>query len=154
MRYKDIKISEPTADDYKWLRLAKHVSEWSLDPSTQTGAVLVNQFNRVVSVDCNRLPDGLDPEILTDRETKLKHIIHCEKAAGNTAGNLTRGCKLYTWPFMSCSVCASHMSDLGITANIAPYSDNERWLNDFDMAVQTYTKLGIEVKLIDISGIV
>jgi hypothetical protein len=46
------------------------------------------------------------------------------------------------------------MSDLGITANIAPYSDNERWLNDFDMAVQTYTKLGIEVKLIDISGIV
>jgi deoxycytidylate deaminase len=80
MRYKDIKISEPTADDYKWLRLAKHVSEWSLDPSTQTGAVLVNQFNRVVSVDCNRLPDGLDPEILTDRETKLKHIIHSQGA--------------------------------------------------------------------------
>ena len=151
MRYNDIKISAPTEDDIKFLKLAKYVSEWSKDPSTKTGAVLVDPQGNVVALDCNRTPHGLDQSvILGDRETKLKHMIHCEKAAGNTAGNRARGCKLYTYPFMCCSLCAAHMSDLGIVANIAPHSENPRWLSDFDMAVNTYTSLGIEVKLIDI----
>ncbi len=144
-------ISEPTADDLRFLDLARYVSTWSLDPSTQTGAVLVNPYGHVEAIDCNRLPHGLDPAvILGDRDTKLRHMIHCEKAAGNVAGNRARGCKLYTWPFMSCSLCASHMSDLGIVANIAPYSDNERWLAAFSESTATYTKLGVAVKLIDI----
>jgi len=152
MKYSDIKISEPTSDDIKFLKLASYVSTWSLDPSTKTGAVLVDPNGNVVALDCNRIPHGLDTSvILGDRETKLKHMIHCEKAASNAAGNRTRGCILYTYPFMCCSLCASHMSDLGIIANIAPYSDNPRWISDFDLAVNTYTSLGIMVKLVDIA---
>lgn len=151
MIYKDISISIPTDDDIKFLKLAKYAAlQWSLDPSTKTGAVLVNAHGQVEAVDCNRIHPSVDPSvILGDREKKLRHMIHCEKAASNTAGNRTRGCKLYTWPFMSCSLCAMHMSDLGIIANIAPYSENPRWIAEFDMAVETYSGLGIEVKLIN-----
>ena len=47
----------------KWRRrfmaLCEHIAEWSLDPSTKEGAVIVNYKKRVVGLGYNGFPEGV-----------------------------------------------------------------------------------------------
>ena len=118
--------------DQRFLELAKHVSTWSKDPSTQTGAVIVNLDNTVVGLGYNGFPRGIEDshDRLYDRETKYSMIIHCEMNAVLHANQSVSGCTLYTWPFMSCDRCAAHMIQAGIKRAVAPKLPNhlvERW---------------------------
>jgi dCMP deaminase len=69
---------------YKWdcryLKLAKEIAQWSLDPSTKIGAVAVGLKGQVLSQGFNGFPRGIkDLEIrLNNRETKYKFIVHGE----------------------------------------------------------------------------
>ena len=114
--------------DRRFLALAEHVAQWSKDPSTKTGAVIVDEDNRVISIGYNGLPRGVidSAERLQNRELKYKTIVHCERNALLFARSSVKGCKLYTWPFMSCSVCAGMVINAGIVEVIAPLSDNPR----------------------------
>jgi dCMP deaminase len=142
----------PSVEDMRFLSLAEHVSGWSPDPSTKTGAVLVDPRGNPVGLGCNRLPRGLKatPRRLNDRSVKYRCICHCERVAEIAAGTRTRGCVLYTWPFMSCATCASHMGEAGIVANVAPLSTNPRWLEEFELATENYLEMGVDVRLVDV----
>lgn len=150
----------PLADlrpwDIKYLRLARFIArEWSKDPSTQTGAVFVDRYGDPVSMGVNGLPKGVDylPERLTNRELKYKSIIHCERNALIFAKRDLHGSTLYTWPFQSCSSCASMMIQAGIVRHVAPGIEHlppelqERWRDDMELAYGDFVAAGVEVVL-------
>lgn len=130
----------------RFIELAEHISTWSKDPSTQTGAVIVDRNNRVVSVGYNGFPRGVrDDDRLNDRETKYEMVVHCEVNAIITAQRDLEGCRLYTWPFMSCSRCASVVVQSGITECYAPASDNPRWQESFALTRRIFEEAGVSI---------
>lgn len=135
--------------DRRFIELAKHIASWSKDPSTQTGAVIVDQKKRIVSVGYNGLSIGVQdtPERLNNREIKYKIIVHCERNAIIFANRDLEGCTLYTWPFMSCSTCAAMVIQSGIKRVVAPYNNNERWVEEFKLATEIFREAGVDIKL-------
>jgi dCMP deaminase len=122
--------------DLRFLRLAREVSMWSKDPSTQVGAVLVSPDKRKVSHGYNGFPHGMsdDPALYANRDEKYSRIIHAEKNAKNNAlcmgttdlNNWT----MYTWPFASCDRCFVEIADAGVIRFVAPKPSKEiasRW---------------------------
>lgn len=140
--------------DGRFLDMAKLVASWSKDPSTQTGAVIVDKARRVVSVGYNGFARGVDddPARYANRDLKLKMVVHCERNAVLFAGRSVEGCTLYTWPFMSCAPCAAMMVQAGIRRVVAPYSDNERWLEDFRLSSLMFREAGVDVTLYQPDG--
>jgi dCMP deaminase len=133
------------------VELARFISTWSKDPSTQTGAVITDQKRRVISVGYNGLAQGVEdlPERLNNRDIKYKIIVHCERNALLFASRSMEGCTLYTWPFMSCSTCAAMVIQAGIKQCVAPWSDNPRWKDDFELSQQMFNEAGVRVELLD-----
>ena len=124
--------------DKRFLDMAKLVSTWSKDPSTQTGAVIVRPDKSVASVGFNGFPRGMpDHDELYDlRSEKYSRIIHCEMNAMQFAQDASLlGYTLYTYPFLSCDRCYVHMLQSGITRFVAPKCPpelEERWGDAFD----------------------
>jgi dCMP deaminase len=106
----------------RFLQMARLVSTWSKDPSTQTGAVIVRANKTVVSVSFNGFPQRMpDNKTLYDlREEKYSRIVHCEINALIFANGPVAGCTLYTYPFLSCDRCCVQMIQAGIVAFVAP----------------------------------
>jgi dCMP deaminase len=138
--------------DVRFLELARFISAWSKDPSTKTGAVIADNNRRIVSVGYNGLARGVvdSPERYNDRELKYKIIVHCERNAIIFANRSLAGCILYTWPFMSCSICASMVIQSGITRCVAPFSDNPRWIADFKLTEMMYREAGVELMILNL----
>lgn len=131
----------PTANkwDLRFLELAKLVSTWSKDPSTQTGAVIVRPDKSVASVGFNGFPKRMrdDEELYNNRESKYSRVVHCEVNALLFARepfirpeNARYGYSLYTFPFASCDRCCVQMIQAGITRFVfpaLPADKRERW---------------------------
>lgn len=119
-----------------YLSLAKAVAQKSKDPSTKTGAVIVDQQGRIVSTGYNGFPRSMPdkPEWYQNRDEKYSRIVHCEMNALIFAKHSCEGCTLFTWPFLSCDRCAVHMLQAGILNFIAPVCPPEqatRWEEAF-----------------------
>lgn len=141
--------------DLRFLRLAREVSTWSKDPSTQTGAVIVDGDRHIVSVGYNGFPARMSdhPRLYEDRETKYSRIVHCEMNAVINSPTSVKGCTLYTWPFLSCDRCAVHMVQAGIdrvVAPILPLHLYDRWLESVNKTKTYFREAKIEVVEIDI----
>lgn len=133
--------------DHRFLDLAKLVSTWSKDPSTQVGAVIVDSKNRVVSVGFNGFPVGvIDDNRLLEREIKYEMIVHAECNAIMFATKSLEGCTLYTFPFQPCSRCASIIIQSGITRVVTLQTNIERWKNDFELAQQLFQETHIKLE--------
>lgn len=140
--------------DWRFILLAEHISQWSKDPSTKTGAVIVDENRRIVSCGYNGLPIGVedDDALLMNREWKYARIIHCEENAMLFAQRSLKGCTLYTWPFISCSKCAAKVIQSGIIRHVAPFSDHSRFGEETQDSEQLFTSAGVEVTLVAMSG--
>lgn len=136
--------------DVRFIDLARQIAGWSKDPSTQCGAVIVDPNGRIVSTGYNGLPRGVRdlPERLNNRELKYKMIIHCERNALIYARQNLDNCTLYTWPFMSCSVCAAMVIQAGITRVVAPPSTNPRWQEDFKLSREMFMEARVRVVMV------
>lgn len=99
----------------RFLELADFVSQWSKDPSTKVGAVIVDGKKRVVSVGYNGFPIGVEDteERYNDRPTKYKLVCHAERNALDNADNSVDGCTMYV-SLMPCAECAKSMIQKGI----------------------------------------
>jgi len=138
--------------DKRFIELAQFISCWSHDPSTKTGAVIVDSDNRLISVGYNGFPKGVDDskERYENRELKYKMIVHCERNALLFAGRSCKDCTLYTWPFMSCSVCAAMVIQSGISRCVAPSMPDhlkERWGEDMELATTMFKEAGVNLTL-------
>ena len=92
----------------------------SKDPSTQVGACIVNDKNKIVGAGYNGLPIGCDDdEFPWDKQgdflgTKYPYICHAElNAILNNIGMDLRGCKIYTALF-PCNECSKAIIQSGI----------------------------------------
>jgi dCMP deaminase len=149
-----------TPKEEKWhvrfLRLAKEVSTWSIDPSTKVGCVLVKN-KRVISTGYNGFPKNISDNFdrLLDREKKYEITVHAEVNAVTTAalhGVSTEGSIAYV-SFSPCSRCAAVLINAGISevyvtgGSIIP----DRWLSNFITASTLLAEAGVGYEVIDIS---
>ena len=136
--------------DLRYLELAKLVSTWSKDPSTKTGAVIVDSKHRVISVGFNGFPHGVaDDARLDDRQLKYDMIVHCEINALVFAAESIEGYTLYTYPFLSCSRCASVMIQAGIKRALAPILPTNlrpRWEDNLELTKSLFREAGVGVE--------
>jgi len=135
--------------DSRFLEMARLVSTWSKDPSTQVGAV-ITRGKFVVSLGFNGHPKGVadTPERLEIRENKYRTIIHAEMNAILTAKQDLEGCTVYVWPFMPCSQCGSAIVQAGIKRVVSLKSNNERWTESFAFTSDIFTEAGVELVLL------
>ena len=139
---------EPNKWQLRFLALAKHIASWSKDPSTQVGAVIVDNQRRIVSTGYNGLPQGVSDfhKRYVNRDLKYKMIIHAEMNAIAFAQRSLQGCRLYTWPFAPCAVCTGVIIQSGIVQVVAPeISDElmERWGEDMMFSIQMFEEAGV-----------
>lgn len=99
----------------RFLDLAEHVAQWSKDPRTKVGAVIVDEKKRVVSVGYNGFPRGVDdnPHRYDDRPTKHLFVAHAERNALDNAPLMVDGFTMYS-PLLPCSECAKSIIQKGI----------------------------------------
>lgn len=134
---------------YRFLNLAKHISEWSQDPSTKVGAVIVDNKKRIVSIGYNGFPVGIqDDARLNIRDIKLQLIVHAERNALLFANKSLDNCILYTYPFMPCSMCAGMIIQSGIKHVISYVNNNERWAENFKISEQMFEEAGLTLTLL------
>jgi dCMP deaminase len=126
------------------MSIAKEISTWSKDPSTQVGAVIVDNNNRIISVGFNGFPKGIkDDDRLNNREDKYKRIVHAEVNAILFANTTINSCRIYTYPFMPCSSCAAMLIQSGIKMVLSNKSTNSRWENDFEISRALFKEAGV-----------
>lgn len=143
--------------DRRFLELARHVAAWSKDPSTKTGAAIVDDRRRVVSLGYNGFPRGVsdDPARYADRSQKYPMVVHCERNAILFAERTLRGCTLYTWPFMSCAPCAGLVIQAGITRCVAPPTPPElleRWAADLELSRRMFAEAGVVLDFVSLGS--
>lgn len=142
-------LRTPDKWDIRFLELAKHVSEWSKDPSTKVGAVVVDDRRIVASLAYNGFPQGCDDSdhLYLERETKYSRIVHAECNALLFATRDLSGMTLYTWPFMPCDRCSGLIIQAGIKRVVAPSNNNPRWIDAFALSKQMFDEAGIRLDL-------
>lgn len=107
-------------DEY-FMGVAILASQRSKDPSTQVGACIVNDDNKIMSVGYNGFPRGCsDDEFPWDRQgdkdssTKYPYVCHAElNAILNAGGNNLKNCRIYVALF-PCNECAKAIIQCGI----------------------------------------
>lgn len=138
-----------TGWDERFLSLAKEVSSWSKDPSTQVGSVIVRPDKTIASLGFNGFPRGLsdDDELYADRETKYARTIHAEVNALLNTRDWVKGYTIYvTAP--PCSNCALTIIQSEIKRVVFPKPTAdllERWGDSIDKATKLFKEAGIEV---------
>ncbi len=92
----------------------------SKDPSTQVGACIVSQTNRVVGIGYNGLPRGCEDDTYPwgrdgdFLDTKYPFVVHAELNAILNSHSDLRGCSIYVSLF-PCNECAKAIIQSGIS---------------------------------------
>jgi len=136
----------------RFLKLATHISNWSKDPSTKVGCVVVGPDREIRSTGFNGLPRGIEDnnERLNNREIKYPMICHAEENAIMHAARIgisLKECTAYvTWP--PCTRCARSLIQAGILTVIYPQNTEipDRWAADFELSMNMFKEAGIELK--------
>ena len=141
--------------DDKWdtrlLSLAFEIATWSKDPSTKTGAVIVNPDTRqILATGYNGFPRRVDDTewLLGDRTAKYDMIVHAELNAvlqGSRTGTRLEGATIYA-TFFPCATCMGAIIQAGLsrvvtTDAIIPDRWQENMATARAMAHQAYVEL-------------
>lgn len=123
----------------------------SKDPSTQVGACIVNDKNKIVGAGYNGLPIGCDDDDFPWEktgdflETKYPYICHAElNAILNNIGMDLKGCKIYTALF-PCNECTKAIIQSGI-AEVIYLSDKYEGNDIFKASRIMLDKAGIKYR--------
>lgn len=151
--------SVPTTGADKWDRrfimLARFISNFSKDPSTKVGAVIVDSRHVIVGTGFNGFPQNMsdDPELYADREKKYSRVVHGEINALVFSTKDVRGATLYTWPFAPCDRCCVIMLQAGIQRFVFPKPTKEqedRWGEAFVKTKSYIEEAGAQYSEIDL----
>ncbi len=135
--------------DMRFQGLACYISDWSKDPSTKCGAVVVDSKRRIISIGFNGFPRNVkdNPAHLRDRGHKYARTLHADENAILFANVSVEGCAIYTWPFMPCSHCASILVQKGIVKVVAPDNAPKNWLESVKIAKETFEQAQVQLIL-------
>lgn len=135
--------------DEFYMGLTFYVAMKSEDSSTHVGAVIVNPFNRVVSLGYNGLPTGvLNTDNKNVRPEKYFYFEHSERNAIYNAEKIDPGCKIYVNMF-PCSDCARGIIQKRIKKVIYHPGfteiDNEQWDENHKASYEMFIESNIEL---------
>ena len=138
--------------DIRFLKLATHISEWSKDPSTKVGCVVVGPDREIRSTGFNGFPRGIQDsdDRLTNRDLKYPLICHAEENAIMHAARIglaLKGCTAYvTWP--PCTRCARSLIQAGVPEIVIPSGLEipDRWRDDFEMSMGLLREAGVKIR--------
>ena len=138
--------------DIRFIELARHIAQWSKDPSTKVGCVVVGPDREIRSTGFNGFPRGIADTSarLQDRDQKYPLICHAEENAIMHAARIgvaLKGCVAYvTWP--PCTRCARSLVQAGVGEVVFP-ADLEipdRWRADFDLSMTMLAEAGVRTR--------
>lgn len=140
--------------DARYIGMAKEVSTWSKDPSTQIGAVTVGSKGEILSTGYNGFPRHIrdDEARYANREFKYAHVVHAEE---NCIFNACRSgislldSTMYVYGLPCCSNCAKSIIQVGISRVIMrgdPF--NERWRASVELSIAMFTEARVEYEFI------
>ncbi len=141
--------------DERYLSLAKEVSTWSKDPSTQVGAITVGSKKEVLSQGFNGFPRNIDDtdERYNDRATKYKLVVHAEMNAiynATYSGTSLDGATLYVYGLPICSECAKGIIQVGIKKVVIKKSKElDNWNDSVKLSQTIFDEAGIELIIKD-----
>lgn len=130
--------------DLRFIHLANQVSQWSKDPSTKVGAIIVDKDRRIVAAGYNGAPKGVEEPYYSDRDQKLLRTIHAEANALHFANDVT-GCTMYITA-APCAHCAGHIIQRGIQRVVFRVDDlpyTQRWFDSINTALKMFKEADI-----------
>jgi dCMP deaminase len=121
----------------RFIQMAEFVAQWSKDPSTKCGAVIVGDDNEVLATGFNGFPRGVvetQPSLLEgeeelheerwERPAKYEWVEHAERNAIYNAartGTSVRGATMYlNYAVECCSDCTRAIIQSGISKVVGP----------------------------------
>ena len=157
--FKSIPISAVPPEkkwDIRYIELAYKVSEWSKDPSTKIGCVVVGNKGQVLAQGYNGFPRGIEDseERLDNRETKLKYVVHGEMNAIYNAcynGTSLEGSTMYVTGLPTCSDCAKGVIQVGIKRVVWPKeleNVEERWKESIKLTMSMFDEAGVKYEFV------
>ena len=137
--------------DLRFMDVARTVATWSKDPSSQIGAVAVNDERRILATGYNGFPKGIEdtPERLEDRSQKYALIVHAEMNALMNAlysGVSLKGATLYVHGLPICPSCTKCIIQAGIRRVVisTPKTDKGNWQEIWeDQSLPTFREAGV-----------
>lgn len=143
----------------RFMGLARFVAGWSQDPSTQVGAVIVDDRKNVCGIGYNGFPRGVadTEERYQDRETKYALIVHSEANAILNAERPVRGGILFCTKF-PCTSCAKLIIQAGIHRVITPEpsetnASDVRWAKDMRTSLDMLVEAGVIARYLTSEGL-
>lgn len=141
----------------RFLEIAGHVAQWSKDPRTKVGAVLVGNKDQIISQGFNGFPRKIEDteERLHDRTLKNKLVIHAEANAVFNAifnGASTEGATIYVSGLPCCHECAKVIIQTGISKVVmdsSPDDSPEPWDESGKLALELFREAGVECEIIN-----
>lgn len=139
-----------TQEDF--LREAYLMATFSPDPSSQNGAVIIDDTNgyyELVSSECNHFYSSIEPEV-NNREIKYRRIEHAERAAIYEAARdySLRG-KVLVCPWAACADCARAIIGVGLRSLVVHHDryliTDDRWREQVDESIGWMEKAGVEI---------
>lgn len=161
MKVEENILSKKREDYLSWdeffMGISKLAAGRSKDPSTQVGACIVDQENRILSIGYNGTPNGFNDDVFpwgrtgnSKNETKYPFVCHAElNAILNYRGSRKDlvGSKIYVDLF-SCNECAKAIVQSGIT-EVIYLSDKYNGTEENDAAKMIFNSCGIVYKKLE-----
>jgi len=124
--------------DERFLDLCEHIKQWSKDPSTQVGCVIIRPDKTIISLGYNGFARGVRdlPERYENKPVKYELVVHAEANAILSAKEPMHGCTMYS-SLSLCSNCASMAIQSGITRVVSRMNDPDRWSDDSQHLART-----------------
>ena len=153
---------ETDEKDLKWhtrfMDMAKMVSTWSKDPSSQIGAVAVNDERRILATGYNGFPKGIadTDERLNDKDQKYPRIIHAEMNAlmnALYAGVSLKDSTLYVYGLPVCPSCTKCIIQAGVKRVVIPAmrTDKGNWQQVWEeQSLPMFKESSVQVILLEL----
>lgn len=144
------------------LSYAYHWATKSPDPSSQCGALVLNQDGELIGTACNGLTNGVRMDLMqVDRDTKLAYVEHAERGAlfdvlANVDLPPSENMRVHYMvaPWAACIECARAIVQSGIRVLVrhkdAQDRTPERWRESIRIADEIMLTGGVEI--IDYEG--
>ena len=150
------KNAKETKWDNRFMELAETISNWSKDPSSQIGAVAVNDERRILATGYNGFPKGIadTEERLSNRDEKYPRIVHAEMNAlmnALYAGVSLKDATLYVYGLPICPDCTKCVIQAGIKRVVIPTYNNtpDNWLQVLnERSLPMFKEAGVAVCLL------
>ena len=161
MDNKNVKRTDYISWDEYFMSIAKLSAMRSKDPSTQVGACIVSNDNRILSIGYNGAPNGFsDEEFPWAREgnnldTKYPYVCHAEmNAILNYRGSKKdlENAKIYVDLF-PCNECAKIIIQSGIKEVIYSRSyDYDNHSDEMEASIRMFNACGVKFRQIESMG--